>query len=62
MLHDEDTEKEAKKGKGDEMRHKEINRKRGKVPKDVHCVLQPKGKESRVRMIYIKIETSCRRV
>ena len=45
MLHDEDTEKEAKKGKGDEMRHKEINRKRGKVPKDVHCVLQPKGKE-----------------
>ena len=47
---DEDTEKESKKGKGDEMRHGERNKERGRVIRAVHCVLQSKGKESRVHL------------
>ena len=46
----EDTEKEAEKGRGNEMRHGERNRERGRVPKAVHYALQPKGKDSRVRL------------
>ena len=47
---DEDTEKEVEKGRGNEMRHGERNRERGRVPKAVHYALQPKGKDSRVRL------------
>ena len=47
---DVDTEKESEKGRGDEMRHGERNKERGRVPKAVHCALQSKGKESKVHL------------
>ena len=47
-----DTEKESEKRRGDEMRHGERNKERGRVPKAVHCALQSKGKESRVHLIH----------
>ena len=47
---DEDMEKEAEKGRGDEMQHGERNRERGRFPKAIHCALQLKGKESRVHL------------
>ena len=49
---DEDTKKESEKGRGNEMRHGERNKERGRVPKAVHCALQSKGKESRVHLIH----------
>ena len=49
---DVDTEKESEKGRDDEMRHRERNKERGRVPKAVHCALQSKGKESRVHLIH----------
>ena len=39
----EDTEKEAEKGRGNEMWHGERNRERGRVPKAVHYALLLKG-------------------
>ena len=47
---DVDTEKESEKGRGDEMRHGERNKERGRVPKAVHCAIQSKGKESRFHL------------
>ena len=38
-----DTGKEAKKGRGNEMRHGERNRERGRVPNAVHYTLLLKG-------------------
>ena len=32
------------------MQHGERNRERGRVPKAIHCALQSKGKESKVRL------------
>ena len=32
------------------MRHGERNKERGRVPKAIHCALQSKGKESKVRL------------